>query len=86
LSPSAMEERLGRSTLLDELLPMRRKARLWELYRRMHGSLSAESSQERTEGKTDARSGRASGVREIFNQAFTKAYEAEAARFRRSRQ
>jgi predicted component of type VI protein secretion system len=90
LSPSAMEQQLGRSLLLDELLPMRRKARLWDLYRRMHGSLSAESSQERTEARTDAqnggRSGGASGVRQIFNQAFTKAYEAEAARFRRSRQ
>jgi predicted component of type VI protein secretion system len=90
LSPSAVEARLERSLLLDELLPMRRRARLWDLYRRTHELFCAGSSNGHADGKSDTeaggRMGGASGVREIFNQAFTKAYEAEAARFRRSRQ
>ena len=89
LSPSAMEARLERSLFLDELLPVRRKARLWDLYRRTHESVIASSSDAPADGKSQAQpgggTGGASGVREIFNQAFTKAYEAEAARFRRSR-
>jgi len=87
--PSAIESRLERSLFLDELLPMRRKARLWDLYRRSHGLLAG-STGDRTNGRADAPAGegagRASGVREIFNQAYTKAYEAEAARLRRRRQ
>jgi predicted component of type VI protein secretion system len=90
LSPSAIEARLERSLLLDELLPARRKARLWELYRRTHGAVASGPGETKADDKSDAqvdpRAGGASGVREIFNQAFTKAYEAEAARFRRSRQ
>ena len=90
LSPSAIESGLKRSLFLDELLPMRRKARLWDLYRRTHGVFNAVPGQEKADGKSDAqdggRTGGASGVREIFNRAFTKAYEAEAARFRRSRE
>ncbi|HEX4597343.1 MAG TPA: type VI secretion system-associated FHA domain protein [Burkholderiaceae bacterium] len=90
LSPSSMEAAVKRSLVLDELLPMRRKARLWDLYRRTHASFNAPAGQPATDGKSEAqaggRTGGASGVREIFNQAFTKAYEAEAARFRRSRE
>jgi predicted component of type VI protein secretion system len=87
LSPATLEARLERSLLLDELLPTRRKARLWDLYRRTHQSLTSGASEERPWNGEDApRTAGASGVREIFNEAFTKAYEAEAARFRRSRQ
>jgi predicted component of type VI protein secretion system len=87
LSPSAMEGRLERSIFLDELMPMRRKARLWDLYRRTHKAAATGSAED---GKSDAQAAGgatgATGVREIFNQAFTKAYDAEAARLRRSRQ
>lgn len=91
LSPSAMEKRLGRLRFLDELLPMWRKARLWDLYRRSHAALAAaEQGEGRADGSSDGQAGAggggASGVREIFNQAFTKAYDAEAARLRRGRQ
>lgn len=89
LSPAAMEARLERSLVLDELLPMRRKARLWDLYRSTHGSTAAAA----TNGATDTEAGRQGrlranrtpGVRELFNQAFTRAYEQEVARLRRER-
>jgi predicted component of type VI protein secretion system len=89
LSPSSMEARVERSPFLDELLPMRRKARLWDLYRRTHKAVATGSGEDRPNGKSDAQAGvsasGATGVREIFNQAFTKAYDAEAARLRQSR-
>jgi len=88
LAPLAVEERLQASLFLDELLPMRRKARLWDLYRRTHASMMAEQSEVRSDGVSVAngeRSGAVSGVRELFNQAFTRAYEAEVARSRRVR-
>jgi predicted component of type VI protein secretion system len=89
LSPAAMESRLGRSLVLDELLPMRRKARLWDLYRRTYGAAAVGT----TDGRSDVESAsqsrikanRSPGVREVFNQAFTRAYETEVARLRRDR-
>ena len=89
LSPGAVEARIGEPPLLDELVPMRRKARLWDLYRRTHGSFVAGSAEARRDEKSsaqgDAGGGGASGVRELFNQAFTRAYEAEVARLRKAR-
>jgi len=35
LAPAALEAQMPASLFLDELLPMRRKARLWDLYRRI---------------------------------------------------
>ena len=86
LSPSAVESKLEASLFLDELLPMRRKARLWDLYRRMNdGNRSDDKSGGEPGPDGTARTGAASGVREVFNQAFTRAYEAEISRLRRSR-
>jgi predicted component of type VI protein secretion system len=97
LAPSAVEERLETSLFLDELLPMRRKARLWDLYRRTHGVVTAGHSDAKGGGKGDGnvddkpdtrsggKSNAASGVREAFNHAFTRAYEAEVSRLRRDR-
>ena len=88
LAPLAVEERLEASLFLDELLPMRRKARLWDLYRRTHASMIAEPSEvgsDRASVANGERSGAVSGVRDLFNQAFTRAYEAELARSRRVR-
>ncbi len=92
LAPSAVEERLEASLFLDELVPMRRKARLWDLYRRTHGAAASERAEKseaktetRPEGKTGARSSVRSGVREAFNRAFSRAYEAEVARLRKDR-
>lgn len=72
LSPAAVEQRLRASLFLDELLPMRRKARLWDLYLRTHAG--------NAEGKSESRG---SGARQVFNHAFTRAYEAEMSRLRR---
>jgi predicted component of type VI protein secretion system len=88
LSPAALEARLETSLFLDELLPMRRKARLWDLYRRTHGSgLTArpEDAGGRSNGKQGEPSAAASGVRELFNHAFAQAYEAEVSRLRTHR-
>jgi len=38
------------------------------------------------DGASGTRAGRAPGVRELFNQAFTRVYETEVARLRRGRQ
>jgi predicted component of type VI protein secretion system len=70
-SPPAVEQRLPASLFLDELLPMRRKARLWDLYQQTHAG--------KAQGDGDSR---ASGVRQVFNHAFTRAYEAEMTRRR----
>jgi len=72
LAPSAVEERLETSLFLDELLPMRRKARLWDLYERTYAG--------KADGKGEAR---ASGVRQVFSHAFTRVFEAEMSRLRR---
>jgi predicted component of type VI protein secretion system len=89
-SPAAMEARLERSLVLDELLPMRRKARLWDLYRRTHGSAAAAPTNGGAPDTAAAAPGRLKanrtpGVRELFNQAFTRVYEQEVARLRRER-
>ncbi len=89
LSPAAVEKRLQASLFLDELLPMRRKARLWDLYQSTHGDAVRERSDASGDGtaeaKVDAKSGARSGIRELFNRAFTRAYEAEVARLRREK-
>jgi predicted component of type VI protein secretion system len=101
LAPSAVEERLESSLFLDELLPMRRKARLWDLYRRTHGAAGGDrtergdgkvdgSAEARTDGKSAGKQASRStaaklGVREAFNRAFSRAYEAEVARLRKDR-
>ena len=88
LSPAAVEARLERSLLLDEFVPMHRKARLWDLFRRLHRSATAggSSSGEKASGADgDSAGGGEAVVRRIFNQTFTRAYEQEAARLRKSR-
>jgi hypothetical protein len=93
LAPSAVEERLEGSLFLDELLPMRRKARLWDLYRHTHGSGAerADGSNGKSadgksaDGKSVGRAAAKLGVREESNRAFSRAYEAEVARLRKDR-
>lgn len=79
LSPQSIEQCLSDSLFLDELFPVRRKARLWDLYRRTH----AAARRARKDAKSDAEA--AGGVREIFEQAFAQAYEAELSRLRSQR-
>ena len=83
LSPTAVEAKLERSLLVDEFVPMRRKAKLWDLYRRMHRAAGGSSNADKDNG--DSPSGSDAVVRRIFNQTFTRAYEQETARLRKSR-
>jgi len=90
LTPAAVEEKLETSLLLDEILPMRRKARLWDLYRHTHSTAMGEQNSDKNgsvaapagNGKTPTQAG---VVREAFNRAFSRAYEAEVARLRKDR-
>jgi predicted component of type VI protein secretion system len=84
LAPSAVEARLKGSRLLDGLLPMRRKARLWDLYRRTHASANSAPSASPADDPGEA-SGGASAARELFNNAFSRAYDAEILRLRKER-
>jgi predicted component of type VI protein secretion system len=80
-APSAVEEQLETSLFLDELLPMRRKARLWDLYRKTHGGSAGAT---RPAGKSEGKDAGA-GVHEVFNSAFSRAYDAEVSRLRKDR-
>jgi len=86
LSPAAVEAKLERSLLVDEFVPMRRKAKLWDLYRRMHRAAGGSSNAANADKENgDSGGGSDAVVRRIFNHTFTRAYEQEAARLRKSR-
>jgi FHA domain-containing protein len=68
--PEQLEERLGKGGMLDAVLPVARRGKLWSLYQeRFH--------QIRSEAQDDFDS--------LFGEAFTKAYEDEVARQRSQR-
>jgi type VI secretion system FHA domain protein len=69
LSPATLELRLAEKGLWDNLMPVNRKARLWERYIDQHTELARE-----IEDNFDA----------IFAGAFIEAYEAQLARLTRS--
>jgi FHA domain-containing protein len=58
--PTKFEERLSKQNLLHSMVPMARRARLWELFVECYGQLAAEA-----EDDFDA----------LFGQAFVKAYQ-----------
>ncbi len=63
--PERLEERLTQRSMLDALLPMARKARLWELFSELFADISLEAQED-----FDA----------LFGRAFVEAYEAQIAR------
>lgn len=65
LSPEEMNRRLAGRSMFDAMLPMNRKARLWELYEEMHADVSREA-----QGDIEA----------LFGREFVSAYEAQAGR------
>jgi len=69
--PQALESRLARGGMLDSLLPMSRKARLWDLFLEQYRAISDEAQE---------------GFREAFEHAFAEAYGQEVARLKRSQQ
>lgn len=63
--PSQLESQLAEGSMLDKLLPMNRRARLWELYLQHYGRISEAAKED---------------FDELFGKAFVKAYEAHADR------
>ena len=59
-APSALEEKLTAKSLLDTMLPMNRRAKLWDLYQQHSQAI-------RTEAQEDFES--------LFGKAFLEAYE-----------
>jgi FHA domain-containing protein len=68
--PARLEGQLARGGMLDALLPMNRRARLWELYLQHFGRIS-ESARE--------------DFQELFGKAFVRAYEEQADRIAAAR-
>lgn len=68
--PQALERRLTREGLFAALVPMGRKAKLWDLYVSQYRAIGTEVRE---------------GFREAFDRAFAAAYDAEVARIERER-
>ena len=66
--PAALEKQLTGGSVLDSLLPMNRKARLWELYVQHHRSIHEEAQED---------------FHTLFGKAFTAAYEEQIERLNR---
>lgn len=69
--PSALESQLGTGSVLDQLVPMSRKARLWELYLQHYQRI-------RNEAQEDFHT--------LFGKAFLSAYEEQIQRLRAQQQ
>ena len=67
-TPASLEAKLAGKSMLDNLLPMSRKARLWELYLQHHRAIHGEAHED-----FDA----------LFGKAFLAAYEEQVERLRR---
>lgn len=65
--PAALESKLASGSMLDSLLPMSRRARLWDLYLQHHGAI-------RNEAQDDFHT--------LFGKAFLAAYEQQIERLR----
>ncbi len=67
-APQALEAKLGAGSLLGNLLPMQRKARLWDLYLQHHAAIRDEAEED---------------FHTLFGKAFLAAYEQQIERLRR---
>jgi len=68
--PAALEARLKDRSLLDAMLPMNRRARLWELFGELYGELSREAEDD---------------FEALFGRAFRQGYEAQIEQLQRRR-
>lgn len=68
--PAALEARLANRAIVDAMLPMNRRARLWELFGETYGALSREAEDD---------------FEALFGRAFRTAYEAQIAQLERRR-
>jgi len=69
--PKALVKRMKESSLLDKLMPVRRKAQLWDKYDAMFDEINREAQHD---------------YQKLFGKAFLKAYEKEIARSRGEKQ
>ncbi|MBK1721547.1 type VI secretion system-associated FHA domain protein TagH [Thiocystis violacea] len=68
--PSRLEERLGRASGLDQVLPMARKAKYWDLFNQEYGKVAADASED---------------FMQLFDDAFARAYLEQIERLRAAR-
>ena len=66
--PAALETKLGAGSVLDSLLPVNRKARLWELYLQHHRAIREEAQED---------------FHAVFGKAFVAAYEQQVERLKK---
>ena len=66
-APQALEDRLSAKSLLDNLVPMNRKAKLWDLYRQHNEAIRAEAQED---------------FDSLFGKAFLEAYELQIDKLR----
>ena len=69
-SPPELAKRLSAQSMLDDLLPMNRKAKLWDLFIERHAAVSAEARED---------------FNAAFGKAFRRAYEAQVRQLRGER-
>jgi FHA domain-containing protein len=67
-APEALEAKLSAGSLMDSLLPMNRRARLWDLYLQHHHAIREEAQED---------------FHTLFGKAFVAAYEQQIERLRR---
>ena len=65
--PASLEQTLGAGSMLDSLVPLNRKARLWELYLQRYRGIKEEAQED---------------FHALFGKAFVAAYEQQVERFR----
>jgi len=68
-NPTNFERRLAQPSMADSLMPMNRKAKLWDLFEALYGELSQQA---------------AADFHTLFGQEFLRAYDAQIARLRES--
>jgi FHA domain-containing protein len=68
--PQELEAKLASHSVLDSVLPMNRKAKLWELYLQHYGSIRDEAQED---------------FHTLFGRAFLAAYEQQLERLRREK-
>ena len=68
--PAILEGRLAQKSVVDSLLPSKRKARMWELFKEMYGELATEASDD---------------FHELFGRAFLEAYDQHLGELARDR-
>ncbi len=69
-APQALEDKLAGKSVIDSVLPMARKARLWELYLQHHEAIREEAQED---------------FHALFGRAFIAAYEQQLERLRQER-